>query len=84
MRIEWNDKGFREVLTSPEVAAATEALAKQIASAAGDEEDYSVKRFEGGYGGSPRVMHTVRTATDKARKEQAEDETLTRALYGGV
>ncbi|MDU4831115.1 MAG: hypothetical protein E6X52_01030 [Actinomyces sp.] len=83
VRIEWNEKGFREVLKSVELAAATEAEARRIARAAGGEDDYSVQKFEGSYGGSPRVMHAVKTATDKARKAQAEDETLTRALYGG-
>lgn len=83
VRIEWNDKGFREVLNSPEVAAATEAVAKRVARAAGGEDDYEVKQFKGSYGGSPRVVQSVKTATDQARLDQAKDETLTRALYGG-
>lgn len=84
VRMEFNRSEFVKLLFSDGVRKATEDLAEQVEQkAGGNEGDYAVKTRRATYGGSPRIMSQVFTDSDQARKSQAEDETLTKALYGG-
>lgn len=78
MEIKLNPDGFKQVLKSPEVAAELERLAQTIAGRAG--EGYEVVA---GTRGTSRSRVFVRPATKQAVKDNAENDTLIRALGGG-
>ncbi len=77
VRIELNKKAVREILRSPEVQADLKRRADAIAAAAGPghETDLSV--------GRNRARASVVTATHEARRAEAVDRALTRAIDAG-
>lgn len=75
--VELNRAGVRDLLRSEEVRAELERRARAIASAAG--EGFEVETFKG----RNRYRVQVRTATELARRAEATDRTLTRALDAG-
>lgn len=74
--IKLNSAGFLELLTSPEVSELVYEYGEQVAANAG--EGYEVQMF----GGSWVAIAQVATATDEARKENLENNTLLMALGG--
>lgn len=77
VRIVVNRKTVAELLKSPAVKADLERRAQAIATAAGDgmEVDSEV--------GPNRARASVRTATYAARRAEAKDRALTKALGAG-
>lgn len=73
----WNIPGFVALRKSPGVAADLERRARRIASAAGPgmEVDSMI--------GRTRARSTVRTGTFAARRAEATNATLTRAIDAG-
>lgn len=77
LRIELNKAGVRALLVSPEIQADLKTRADRIAQAAGEG-------FEAEVGtGANRARAIVRTATFEARRAEARDRVLTRALDAG-
>lgn len=81
VRIELDHDGFTELLNSAEVKADLRTRAERIVAAAGAGVEYKEMQFT--YGGSPRAGILIRTETDEAKRAEAEDKTLTRALESG-
>lgn len=77
IRIELNSKAIRDLLRSPEVQAELLRRAQNIAAAAGPGMEASVVP------GRNRARASVITATAEARRAQATDRVLTRALDAG-
>ena len=77
IRIDVNDAGIQELLKSGEVRAFLKAKADRIAAAAGPGMEAS------SWSGRTRARASVITATSKARKAEAKDRALTRALDAG-
>lgn len=77
VRVVLNRGAVRELLRSQEVLADLTRRGKRIAAAAGDgmEVDSAV--------GAKRARVSVRTATSEARKAEADQRALTRALDSG-
>lgn len=85
IRIEINQAGVRALLQSQEVQADLQRRANAIAQAAGGEEagfEASVVVREGS-SKLGRAMGFVTTTTAAARRAEAEDRTLTRAIDAG-
>lgn len=74
VRIELDSAGIEQLLRSQEVGADLERRANAVARAAGDGVRARV------YQGRDRVRAQVWTATAAAKKSEAEDRTLLRAL----
>jgi hypothetical protein len=79
VRVKLNSAGIREVLQSDETRADILRRAEAIKAAAGGGDDYEAGAEVVGN----RVMGWVVTATDEAKRAEAEDRTLTRALDAG-
>lgn len=79
VRIELLPSGMRQLLCSPEVAQACKQAANRLAAAAGDGFEVS-EEWRAGFGGG-RAAYSVRAATYAARKAEAEDKVLTRAVF---
>lgn len=77
-KIVLNGKGFVELLQSPEVQADLKRRADAIAAAAGDGMVADLVRLT-----SKRSRVTVRTATPAAKRAEAVDRKLTRAIDAG-
>ena len=80
IRIELNHDGIRQLLMSEPIAVECEKAARNIAQRAGDGFEVSeiwTPRFGGG-----RVGYSVKTATDGARRAEAEDKVLSKAVRG--
>lgn len=77
IRIEVNDAGIREILKSDAVQADLQARANRIAAAAGSGMEASA------FIGRTRARASVITATAKARKAEATNRSLTKALDAG-
>jgi hypothetical protein len=77
IKVEINSAGVRDLLRSPEVMADLERRAQAIAAAAGDGFEVEM------YKGRNRYRATVRTATEPARRAEATDRVLTRAIDSG-
>lgn len=76
-RIKLNNKGFRELRTSPGVKRDLMNRAKRVADAAGEG-------FEAHESPSKnRARATVGTRSSKARRRQSKDNVLQRALNAG-
>jgi len=75
--VELNRAGVRDLLRSDEVEADLRRRATAIAAAAGD--GYEVEMFRG----QNRWRATVRTADEVARRDEAENRTLTAAIDAG-
>lgn len=78
MEVKLNSAGIRELLKSPELMAELERVGQKIASAAG--EGYEV---EVGSKGTTRGRVFVQPATPEAMRDNAENDTLLRALGSG-
>ena len=76
-RIQFNYAGFNAVRRSPQVAADIERRAQAIAAAAGEGMEVRT-----GLNAS-RAWATVSTGTDDAKRAEAEDKALTRAIDSG-
>lgn len=76
-RIEWNATEFKKLARTPELEQALRRITGNIAQAAGDGVESEVSQ------GRDRVRGMVWTETVAARKAEAEDRTLTRALDRG-
>lgn len=74
VKIKLNSAGVRELLKSPEIAAACEAAAHQVTARAGG--NYEVKR----YTGKRRVNVSIRAANAKTRRDNLANNTLLKAL----
>ena len=77
VRIKWRLAGFREVRTSPEVMAELNRLAAGVAARAGEGYVAEPAAVTGGRG---RGRAAVITATEDARRDQAENHTLEASL----
>lgn len=78
VRIKWNLDGFRQIRVAPGVQAHIEQLASEIAARAGD--GYETRPVETGEGRTARARVAVLTATAEARRDNARNQTLIRAL----
>lgn len=78
IRFKFNHDEFQRVLNEPAVAARLRRMADAVAARAGD--GFEVEEYKANYGGSPRPMVVVRAATYEARRAEAADKVLTRAL----
>lgn len=78
VRIELDSRGIEQLLRSPEVEADLRRRAQNIARAAGDGMHFATAQ-----GRKDRVSAQVWTGTVKARRAEAEDRALTRALDAG-
>lgn len=84
LRLKLNQKGIRELLQSDEVQADLQRRVDRIAAATGAPDDYDARvDVIGGTSKLGRAMGRVVTATFEARKAEAQDRTLTRALDAG-
>ncbi len=77
MRIKINRAGVVALLTSPEVFADLTRRGNAIAAAAGDGVEAQTTRNR------DRAVVFVRTETFEARKAEATDRSLTRAIDAG-
>jgi hypothetical protein len=77
IRVEVNDAGIRALLKSPEVQAMLKAKADRIAAAAGPGMEAT------SWTGRTRARASVITATAKARRAEATNRSLTRAIDAG-
>lgn len=75
--VEINKAGVRDLLRSEEIRADLERRAQAIAAAAGDGFEVEVFR------GANRYRVSVRTGTEPARRAEATDRSLTRAIDAG-
>lgn len=69
-RLELNSAGIQELLHSEEITSYMEQIANQIAAAAGD--GYEVDTYDAGQ----RNICSVYTATEEAKKDNLENNTL--------
>lgn len=79
-KIEWKRGAFRELRTLPAAMAELEQRGNRIASAAGPGYEASSARTTGGRG---RGRVTVKTVTTSARRREARDHSLLKALNAG-
>lgn len=77
VKIELNRAGVRALLQSPEMLANLRERAHRIANAAG--EGFEVEMTTS----ATRAHATIRTATWAARRAEARDRALTKALDAG-
>jgi hypothetical protein len=77
VRLEFNYAAFDAVRKSPEVQADLRARAERIAATAGDGNEVNTQV------GAHRARASVRTETYEARKAEATDKSLTKALDAG-
>ncbi len=78
IRIELDSAGIEQFLRSPEVEADLKRRAAAIARAAGDGMHHATIQ-----GRKDRVSAQVWTGTVQARRAEAEDRALTRAIDAG-
>lgn len=76
-RIKWKNKGFRQLRKSNEVLEELEKRAERIADAAGSGVETSP------FMGRNRARVSVITVTEEARRANAEQNTLLRAVDAG-
>lgn len=74
VRIELDQNGIKALLRSPEIAADLERRARNVARTAGDGMHSAVVQ------GRDRVRAQVWTGTYAAKRAEAEDRALTRAI----
>lgn len=84
MKIKFISEGFKQILNSSGVEALVRSEAEKIAAKAesnisGDSEGFSVKTWQGGYGGG-RWIASVTTTDHASRVAEAEDKALTKAV----
>lgn len=74
VKIKLDDRGMKTIKRLPEIAADIEKRTRKVAAAAGPGMRSKVSQ------GRDRVRGTVWTGTYAAKKAEAEDRALTRAL----
>ena len=78
IKLEFIDKGFQEIINSPGVAALTQSAAQSIAARAGDGFEWSTYKTRGlRY---DRTAAVVKAANYKARRAEATDKALSKAV----
>ena len=77
--MKWNSDGFRQILEGPGVQQHVEGVCEAMAARAGD--GFTHHTFIGNYGGG-RVIGIVQTGTRAARRAEAVDKALSRAVMG--
>lgn len=77
VRIELNGAGIRALLKSAEVQGDLERRARAIAAAAGPGHDVDSRV------GATRARASVRTGSAEARRREAQERALTRAIDAG-
>lgn len=82
IRIQFNSAGMRALLSGPEIGGDIERRTEAIAAAAGDGFEASTK-VQGGSSKLGRVMGYVTATTAEARKAEAENHDLLRAIDAG-
>lgn len=80
VRLAWRHGAFRDLRTLPSAMSELAQRGEQIARAAGDGYEASGAKVSGGRG---RGRVTVKTATTSARRREARDHTLLKALNAG-
>ena len=80
VRFKFKSGGFAAVLNSPGVRGEITRRTNAIAEAAGDGFDGDV--IDGSYGGG-RPIGIVRTANTSARRAEAKDKKLSKAIDAG-
>lgn len=80
IRIEMNNAGFKQLATSAKIGKAITGITERIRDNAGEgfESDVGIKRRHG----AERQTGMVWAATREARKAEAENKVLTRAVGG--
>ena len=78
IRMEWNHDEFQRILNSPEVTERLKDMGACVVDAAGD--GFEAKTVYLNYGGSPRQAVVVSAETWAARRAEAKDKVLSRAL----
>lgn len=81
MRIKWNNQGFYDIRHAPGVQRDLNNRAARIAAAAGD--GYRTSSMQGARKPQGRWRATVITATYKAKRDNAKNNTLLRSLDRG-
>lgn len=76
VRIVLNSDGIKQLLQSKEIEQDMKRRGDAVAEAAGGAPDYVCESWVG----FDRARATVRTATHKARRDEANDRTLTRSI----
>lgn len=85
-KIEFNSRGFKDILFSPGTKELVQGVANQIQAEANagiqeDSEGFSSNVVAGGYGGGRYVGFV--TSTDKASAQaESEDKVLSKAVHG--
>lgn len=77
VRVEMNSAGAQELLKSPEVQGELRKRADRVAAAAGEGHEVSV------WVGRDRARATVTTVSARAKRAEANDRALLRALEAG-
>lgn len=77
VRFEWNRKAFEQIRRDPKVLAFLDELAQEKAEAAG--EGYESSSMQG----KTRARSSVITATGKAMRDNAKNDTLLRVFSRG-
>lgn len=77
VKIKLNKAGVKKLLRSPEAVEDLRKRARRISNAAGEGMEFEAKALRN------RAHATVWTATQEARKAEAEGRDLTRALDAG-
>lgn len=80
VKVAWKRGVWRQIRTLPAVAAEIGARAERIANAAGPGYAAGTVRATGGRG---RARVTVKTTTTTARRREAKNHTLLKALQAG-
>lgn len=76
-KLRWNMGGFTDIRRDPGVIADIDGRAADVAAAAGDGYE------TGSWQGKTRYRGSVITATARAQKDQAKNNTLQRSLDAG-
>lgn len=78
VKVELNSEGIRALLKGSEVEQAISEKAEKVAGRAGSGYSHDTKQMSG------RVIASAYTATDEAKKDNMENNTLLKALGGGA
>lgn len=85
-KIEFESKGFKDILFSSGVKDLVQSTAKRIQAEANagiqeDSEGFSSNVVAGGYGGG-RYVGFVTSLDNKAAQAESEDKVLSKAVHG--
>ncbi len=77
VKIKWNSAAFKQILSSSGMRNIVQGRADAIARAAG--EGFEADSMQGGYGGG-RVIGFARSTTYQARRAEAKNKALSKAM----